>query len=221
MIISLLLVYWNQLLYYTNIWTCWWIFIFHCVGACALHIWHTTAHSAHHCTFGTPLHIQHTTMSRGSVWKWPHIQFLGPCGLCAHLLYASLLSVPLLLSTCYGSDPIFLFSHDRHLGGMSPRVVPCLLYTSGQLPSWLKLWQPGDPWYDGWWSGTSSVFAFQLLINPISDVTEMHPVSCSRVLLYSLHLVTLSIVLVFLDYWWARSLRSCSCPLRTWWLMYH
>ena len=36
---------------------------------------------------------------------------------------------------CYGSDPIFLFSNDRHLGGMSPQVVPCLLYYYGLILS--------------------------------------------------------------------------------------
>ena len=39
------------------------------------------------------------------------------------------------LPLCYSSDPIFLFSHDGHLGGMSPRVVPCLLYYCGLILS--------------------------------------------------------------------------------------
>ena len=34
-------------------------------------------------------HTRCTAASWGSVWKWPCIQFLGPCGLRAHLLYGS------------------------------------------------------------------------------------------------------------------------------------
>ena len=37
--------------------------------------------------------------------------------------------------SCYGSNPIIIFSHDGQLGGMSPRVVPCLLYKYGHILS--------------------------------------------------------------------------------------